>query len=337
MRDMSLMHAQFAADDTGAPPKTTAVTKYLIFFLLIGILLVAVALYMIHPYRRAEKLAADILARQAPPGTTVSGISVAFPLNIVLTDLSVPIQVKDQQRQLMVKEASGRVAILPLLGGTVDAGMNADFFGGTLWLDLKTDNPAKSNPDNLSLFAFDARAREIDLGALCTFLDSSVLLSGVCNADAEGELDERNPATLKGQALFIGEDVAIPPLLIKGLIFPENSDVKFTAKLSAKNGTLFIEKLRLNGTAYKLSGKGEVKISEPLEHSPVSGSFSMVFHEPPIIIEERVADVGGEDIMDTLVESGAEIFFTVDGLARRPDVRLDPKTSLGSLLEKSSR
>ena len=331
------MHAQFAANGTEAPPKTTAMVKYFILCLLIGILLVCVAIFMIHPYRRAEKIAGDMLTRYAPTGTTVSGISVAFPLNVVLTNLSVPLRVQNRQRQLMVREVSGKLAILPLLQGTVDAGMNADFFGGTLWLDLKTENPAKSSSDVLSFFTFDARAREMDIAQVCTFFGSSIFVSGLCNADAEGELDERDPTTLKGQALLIGEEIGIPPLFIKGLILPENSDARFTAKLSAKNGTLLIEKLRLNGTAYKLSGNGEVKISDPLELSPINGSFSMIFHEPPIITEEQIADAGGEEMLETLVESGAEVFFTVNGPAKRPDVQLDPKTSLGSLLEKSRR
>jgi hypothetical protein len=42
-------------------------------------------------------------------------------------------------------------------------------------------------------------------------------------------------------------------------------------------------------------------------------------------------------MLDTLVEAGAEFFFTINGRAKRPDVQLDPKTSLNSLLEKSRR
>ncbi len=299
----------------------------------IAILLVCVGIFLLHPYRLAEELAADIFERYAPAGTTVNGISVSFPFNIVLTNLTVPIQVQDQQQQLVVKRASGKVSILSLLQGTVDVGMNADFFGGTLWLDLQAEGAATNDPDTLPLIVFDARAREIDMVQLCTFFGSPVLISGVCNADAEGEVDENNLATLKGRALVIGQHMAIPPFPVKGFIIPENSGAGVSAKLSARDGKIHVERFRMNGSAYELAGKGEIVISDPPEQSPVYGSFSMVFHEAPVVVDENLDEAGAEEILGVLVEAGAEIYFRVTGTAGHPDVRVDAKSSLDSFLK----
>lgn len=301
----------------------------------IAILLVCIGIFLLHPYRRAEEIAGDMLERYAPAGTTVNGISVGFPLTVVLTNLTVPIQVQDQRQQLVVKRASGRVSVLSLLQGTVDVGMNADFFGGTLWLDLQAEGAATNDPDTLPLVVFDARAREIDMFQLCAFFGAPVLISGVCNADAEGEVDENNLATLKGRALIIGEEVEIPPFPVRGFIIPENSYAMVNAKLSASEGKIRVEKLRVDGSAYKLSGKGSILVSDPLERSPVYGSFSTVFREAPIVMDDKLDEAGAEEIVDMLVESNAEIFFRVAGTIGHPDVRVDPKSSIDSFLKQN--
>jgi type II secretion system protein N len=317
--------------------KTRTGKKVLGLSFLVVIALACAAVFFMHPYRRAEAIAGDMLVRYAPPGTTVNGISVGFPLHIVLTNLSVPVQLQHRRRQLVVEKVSGNVSILSLLQGVVDVGMNADFFGGMLWLDLKTDAETTAAERVSSAVFFDARAREISLEQLCTFLESPIFVSGSFDADAEGELDERHLRTLNGKALVIGEDVLLPPLTIRGLILPENPNTEVTAKLSAGDGKVLVEKLRMNGSAYALSGNATVWISDPPESSPIHGSFSMVFNEAPIVMDKRLVESGARDLMDLVVSSGAEVFFKLDGTVEHPDVRLDPESSLNSMLQKSRR
>ena len=327
-----MTRASSSAEPDGRKAKNAV--RYAGLFLAGGIVLLCLFLMVLHPYARMERAAREVFDRHAPPGATVNAINIAFPFNIVLTNLAVPVQVRDRQRRLLVKKLSGRVSILSFLQGEVKAGMTGDFFGGMLWLDVRAE-AVQDGVNEPSFISFDARARGLDIAEICRFLGEDVVISGSCDADAEAELDERDPSTLKGKALVLGEKVEIPAIDAGALILPKNFEAKFTGKFSAKDGSIFVNKFRLEGLAYDLSGKGKIIISDPLDQSPLDCTFSIIFKEPPTITDEKLVDGGAEYVVGALVAAGTEIFFKLKGTARRPDVQFDPASSLGSLLQES--
>jgi len=297
----------------------------------------AVAVLFLRPYSRLEHIAGEALLRHAPSGTTVNGISVTFPLNIALTNLTVPIEMQGRRQKIEIKELSGKISVLSLLFGELELGMNSDFFGGTLWLDVNTKTSSAGGSSESSHVAFDARAREVDISELAEFLEADVEVKGICDADVEGDLDNDDLARLNGRAIAIGRDIYVPAIDLGSIILPENSDVELKSKLSAKDGKIVVNKLRVKGMAYDLSGTGTIYLSDPLEQSALDGSFSIVFKESPIVGDKSLVNMGAEYVLDALVESGAEVYFKLSGTARSPELELDPSSSIGSLLRNSSR
>lgn len=322
-------------EEVASPPRSAA--KYLAACLAGGLILLAAALLVLRPYARLERFAMAALSRHAPPGASVNDISVGFPLDIVLTNLSVPVQMQDRERDILIKELTGSVSMLSLVRGELKVEINADFFGGSLWLDISTGSPSRLGSSESSHLAFDARARGVDIAKTSEFLGAGLQLLGDCDADVEGELNGRNLATLKGWAFARGRDIHMPPLDFDKVTLPENYDVEFAAKLSAREGKILIDQLLIDGTAYRMSGKGVIRISDPLEQSPIDCSFSVVFREPPTFIDRRFAGMGAEYLMDAIVESGAEVFFNLSGSVRKPEVDLDASSSIASILQESRR
>lgn len=311
--------------------RARSTVKYLGLCLAAGVILAAGALFFLRPYTRLEVMIRTAVSHHAPPGTTIGDVTARFPLNIVITDLVVPVPVQGREREIRIGELSGGVSVLPLLLGKLQADISADFFGGTLWLDIIAESPARGH------LTFDARARGVDIGRLSEVLGAPRGFEGHCDADVEGELDGGNIETIKGRALVMGRGVSIPRLDLGRVILPANRDAEFTVGLSAGQGMINFDKLVAKGAAYDVSGKGTLRISEPFERSPLDCSFSMVFRQPPTITDEKFSGMGAEYLMGALVETGAEVFFNVSGTAGEPEAKLDTSSSIGSILKKSSR
>jgi len=306
------------------------VKKILALGLVGAIVFLGAAVFLLRPYARIERLAEGAFSRHAPPGSTIGAISVGFPMDIVLTGLSVPVRVQNREREIRIEKLRGGVSLLPLLLGELKVGMRSDFFGGTMWLDLTVDSPAALVEAGSSGIAFDARARGVDIARMGGFLASGQGLSGRCDADLKGRLDERDLRTLSGGAVAMGRGIRIPVLYIAKAIIPENHDVDFSARLSAKEGKIFIDSLRLDGAAYDLSGEGAIVISEPFESSPIDGSFSVVFKTPPTIDDPRLGGPGIRLMLNALVESGTAVPFKLFGDVRKPQARIDVASLIGS-------
>jgi len=317
--------------------RTASRAKPLGLFVGGGIVLIVIAILLLRPYSRLERIAAEAFIRHAPRGATVGGVSVTFPFNIVLTNLTVPIQAQGRNQIIEVKELSGKISLLSLFSGELKIGMNSDFFGGTLWLDIDTATPSGSGFSTAYRVAFDARARGVDLALLSEFLKLDFDVSGFCDADIEGEVGGNDIRSLSGRALAIGRKIRVSSIDLGALATPANTDVDFKARLAAQEGTISIDALQLNGSAYDLKGKGTVHLSEPLDQSAIECSFSTVFKQLPTINDQALADAGAEYLLDALVDSEAEIFFTLTGVAGRPELKLDPSSSIGALLRKNSR
>jgi type II secretion system protein N len=301
------------------------------------IVLIVIAILLLRPYSRLERIAADAFNRHAPRGATVGGVSVTFPFNIVLTDLAVPIRAKGRNQIIEVKELSGKISILSLFSGELKVGMNGDFFGGTLWLDIDTATPSGSGFTTASQVAFDARARGVDMSRLSEFLELDFDGSGFCDADIEGEVEANDIRSLSGRALAIGRKIRVSSIDLGALALPANTDVDLKTRLAAQEGKILIDALQSRGSAYDLKGKGTVHLSEPLEQSAIECSFSTVFKQPPTINDQSLADAGAEYVLEALVDSEAEVFFTLTGVAGRPELKLDPSSSIGALLRRSGR
>jgi type II secretion system protein N len=302
-----------------------------------GFILACVALLTFHPYARVERLAGNALKRYAPAGTTIDTLDVSFPSDIVLTNVSIPVRVNDRQRHLPVGRLSGRLSILPLLRGKIEAEMTGDFFGGLLWLNVRFDALPHGSSNDPRFAALQARARRLDIAKLCDFFQTPVVASGRCDADVEAELDERSPTDLKGWTLVKGEQLEIPRIALEKLVLPPNREAGFSARLSAKDRKVFIEKFQLVGTAYDLSGKGVIRLSEPFEDSPIDCSFSAMLKEHVSITDERLARNGAEHVVGTLVATGGKVFLRVTGTLEKPEAQLDAASSLGSILEQLAR
>jgi type II secretion system protein N len=305
--------------------------------LAILVVLLLIALWIVKPYARLEQFASDALKRHAPAGTVAGGVDIGFPFNVAITNLTVPIQVHDESRDLLVKEVTGKVSVLSFLQGKVQAGMNADFFGGLLWLDLDVDGPVSGATGIPTRVEFDARARSLNISELCTFFEAPVTILGLCDADVEGKVHENDARTLTGKATVVGREMEIPPLAIDKLILPESTQASFVAELSAGRNQVFIDSFSLDGTAYKLAGSGTVQIANPPDRSSLDCTFSAVFKEPPIVTDEELERKGAEYVLDTLVSTHSEVFFKLTGTLQKPQVELDSRSSIGALIEQLKR
>jgi type II secretion system protein N len=292
---------------------------------------VTLVFLFIRPYARLERIAKTAISHHAPPGTTVGDIRVGFPLNIALSDLAIPVKVDGRQREIRISHLAGRISVLPLLLGRMKVDLSADIFGGRLWLDLSGKSASKGS------LTVDARTRRMDIDRLCDFWGTRLRLSGTCDADVETELVSSDITTLKGNAVAMGRDVSIPRIDLGRVILPENSRAECTVKLSAKGGKIYIETFDVSGTAYDVSGKGTIQLSDPFEYSPLDGAFSTVFREPPKITDKRLAGVNTSQLMGALTESKAKVFFKVSGTVGHPKTKLDPSASIGSILKSSRR
>ncbi len=310
------------------------VTKYFLLLAVVIILLLGAAFFLMRPYARLERLARDAISRHAPAGTSIGDLNVVFPLDIILTNLVVPVRVRDRQREIRIEKLTGGVSVLPLLLGELDVGVKADSFGGSLWLDISI--PA-SLGEKGSRLGFDVRARGVDIASMGEFLRPNLDIRGRCDLDFEGKLNERDLTTLNGQGLAKGRNIHLPTIDVDRMILPENRGVEFSTRLSASDGKLIFDNLKMDGSAYEMSGQGSIRIKEPVGRSPIDSSFSVVFYDPPTITDRRLANMGAESLMNALVESGAEVFFDLSGPISDPDAEVDLSSSLGSILRANQR
>jgi len=312
-------------------------TGWIGLFLASGFLLVCAAVLIARPYARAERLVEDTLRRRAPAGTKVGSIDVSFPSNIELTNVSIPVRVNDGQSLLPFGKLSGRLSVLPFLQGRVHAEMNGDIFGGTLWLAIRLDALPRMSSEDSQFVALEARARNLDIATLCNFFQAPIVASGRCDADAEAELDERSLTDSTGWTLVKGEQIDIPRIELDMVSLPPNRQVGLTARLSAEDGTVYIERFELVGTAYDVSGKGRIWLSDPLEDSPIDLSLATTLKEDVSITDDRIAGEGAEHVVSTLIATRSKLFLKVAGTAEHPEVRLDAASSLSSILEQLGR
>jgi type II secretion system protein N len=319
-------------EEIEAPARPRRILRTLLFLVVLVCALIGAAVLFLNPYSRLEKLAESVLSRHAPAGASVGDISVRFPLSIVLTDVVVPVRTSVGRREINIGKLKGGVSIFSLLFGKLKADMNADLFGGKLWLDAG----AGISPGESSL-EFDARARGFDVGLMGELLSPGLVFSGRGDADIEGRMHGRNMASLTGQALVRGDNIELPQIVLDKITLPENHDVKISARLSARDKKIFIESLSLNGSAYDVSGDGVIRISEQFDRSPIDASFSVIFRKPPKISDMRLSGLNVALMLEALVKSEAEIFFTVSGEIRRPRVDVDTSSSLKSIFESSSK
>jgi len=312
-------------------------TKLIVLFCAIAFTLAVIAFLWARSYARLERFAGDLLSSYAPKGTTVGDIDLRFPTTIVLTNLVVPVQVDDRQRQLSIEKLSGKVSPLSLLVGKVRAEMRSDIFGGLLWLDVNADMRLKTLSAEPTSIDLETRARDLDLAQLCEFVQASTIISGKCSADVEAKLDESELTNLKGKALVLGEQIEIPRLDLRDVVLPHNSGVTLSSRLSARDGKVFLDKFQLEGTAYDLSGNGIVTLTDPVDLSKLDCSFTAIFKERPTIKNKDLARGGVDFIIDALISSRSEVSFRVGGTLRDPRPYVDSASSLTSILEQFRR
>jgi type II secretion system protein N len=305
--------------------------KFLALCLVCGAILAAGALFLLRPYERLEKMIRTVASNNAPPGAAVGDVSVGFPLRVVITDLVAPVPVQGRDREIRIDKLTGSVSALSLLMGKLRFNISSDLLGGTLWMDVSAESPARGR------LVFDVRARGVDIGRLSEILGDQSGIRGSGDVDLEGELVGGDPTTLEGRMLAMGRNVSVPRLDLGRVILPANNSAKFTATITAERGTISFDKLEVEGAAYDLYGAGTIRIADPFERSPMDCKFSMVFRQPPILADKRLAGRGSEYLMDAVVESGAEVFFKVSGTVEDPEASLDISSSLGSILKQSSR
>jgi type II secretion system protein N len=323
-------------EEIEAPASPRRILKTLLFLVVVTCTLIAAAVFFFNPYSRLEKLAESVLSRHAPAGVSVGDISVRFPLSIVLKDVVVPVRTNVGRREINIEKVKGGVSVFSLLFGKLKADMNADLFGGKLWLDAGAGMSPGRDAAGSSL-EFDARARGVDVGLMGELLSPGLVFSGRGDADIEGRMHGRDIASLTGQARARGDNIDLPQIVLDKITLPENHDVKFNTRLSARDKKIFIESLSLDGSAYDVSGDGVIRISEQFDRSPIDASFSVVFRKPPKISDMRLSGLNVALLLESLVKSEAEIFFTVSGEIKRPRVDVDTSSSLKSILESSSK
>jgi type II secretion system protein N len=295
-------------------------------------LLLCVAVLIVRPYSKLERKTERLLS-QVVPGTKVGGVDIDFPLSITLTNLEVPVTLNHQKRPIRIGQASGNLALFPLLKGVVEAELNSDFFGGILW--VKAD--AKALPGQAGatgpLVTFDARARQVDLAEVCKFAQAPVQISGRCDIDAEGNVREQQVKSLNGKGLLIANGVEIPPLESESLLLPANRKGEGKARLTAEQGVITVQDFSFTGSAYDLSGAGKIALKEPAETSPIDFSFGIVFKEPFTITDSRLSGSSARSIVEALISSKSKVILKAKGTVGEPEAEIDPASSLLPLMK----
>jgi hypothetical protein len=209
--------------------------------------------------------------------------------------------------------------------------VDADFFGGTLHMEDRSRRWPGHNSENASSVAFEAKARRLDVSLVSDFMRLPVAVSGLCSADIEAALDERDPTTLAGDAQVTCEQMTIPPLHFAMLLSPPNKNAALSVSLSAEDRTINIKRFRLAGAAYRVWGKGVVRLSDKLERSRIEASFSIILNEAPTVTDTRLLGKGGQYILDALATTGKEIVIIISGPLSSPEAQLVADSAFGSL------
>ena len=210
--------------------------------------------------------------------------------------------------------------------------IDADFFGGTLHMEDRSEDLPAGDSDNASLIAFEAKGRRLDISQLCSFLKLPVAASGLCNADVDASLDKRAPTTLSGNVEFTAEDVTIPPIPFAMLISPLNEKVGIAARISADDRIINIESLNLEGTAYSIWGGGAIHLSDRLDQSIIDCSFSVFANESPAMANTKLAGKSAQYILDALTATNKEIFVAFSGPLSAPEMRISSKSAPASFV-----
>ena len=212
--------------------------------------------------------------------------------------------------------------------------VDADFFGGTLHMEDRSEQWPGDNSDNAFFVAFEAKARRLDVSLVSDFMQLPVAASGLCSADIEAALDERDPTALGGDTHVTCEQMTIPPFHVAMLLSPPNKDAALSASLSAEDGTINIKGFRLAGTAYSVWGEGIIRLSDKPEKSNIEASFSIILNEAPTVTDTRLLGKGGQYMLDALAATGKEIVIILSGPLSSPEVQLVADSAFGSLTVK---
>ncbi len=319
---------------TGTPDarrnKSKKSKKKLLLIPVSFLLLILIALVVVQPYRRIESLAGRLLIEQAPPGTRFERVSISFPSRITITKLDVPVRINNHEQRFRLEKMSGNISLTPLLKGEVEAEMNSDFFGGVLWVKVKSNGGNSSGGEDKT--TYEARARQMDLAQLCDFLDASVPLRGSVDVDAEGTVNGLKPASASGQALALGKKIEIPQIEVDPVVLPANHSAELVAKLTSDSGKVSIQDFRLTGSAYDIAGTGKIDLAEKLPESTLDCSPNIVFKERFVVTDRRLSGVNVDGIVDALIKSKSKMYFRVTGTLAEPQAELDSASSLGPLL-----
>ncbi len=312
-------------------------TKQAGLFLILAILTIIVAIVAFNPAKRVETLLMALAETNAPKGTAIGTIKYRFPSRIAVADVSIPVRVRDGERRLLLENLDGRVSLLPLLRRNLHATVETDFFGGTLWVQIRPEGSLLISANGSQSVAIDARARNMDVSEVCAFFRTPTLVTGLCGIDVEGEIDGPGTENFTGTALAVGENIDVPPIAMEKVVLPENHRATIRAQASAERGKIIISDFHLEGTGYDLAGTGEVLLEKPVASSPVKGAVSVILKERLIIKDEELRRSGAESFADVLIDTRSKVFFTVKGTVEEPVIKLDSASSLGTLLQHFNR
>jgi len=314
---------------------STTVKKLVSVILLVGAL-AFLAIFFARPYQRLERLTNQLLVERAP-GLKLEGVDIRFPASITLTNLDIPVRLNKNERRLRIEKLSGNLSVLPLLKGILETEMDSDFLGGILWIQVRTKALPQNPGPGLPPLVFDARARRLDLVQVCSLLETPLPVTGRCDIDAEGTMQQNQIQSLRGSALLIGDHIEIPPVNSESVSLPANHSAEARAKMTFDQGKVLIQDFLLTGSAYDLSGTATVALEEPFENSPVDGSIGMIFKERFAITDRRLSGDSADSIADALVNSKSRVTFKVSGTLDSPGAEIDVASSLTPLMKHLAR
>ena len=179
-----------------------------------------------------------------------------------------------------------------------------------------------------------ARAEGLDISQLFDFLKLDGAVSGECAADVEADFDQGDPLTLNGDAQVNCGKMTIPRIDLDTVLTPVNKRVTLRFAASAENGVVAIKRLRLVGTAYRITGAATIRLSAKPEKSAVNGSFAIVLKRPPTVKGGGASSKTAQYMVDALVGSGSEIVVDLSGSISNPNVKLTADTPVGAVVWK---
>ena len=253
---------------------------YAFFFSVVFVL----SAYWTFPYDRARSfVAAALSAKEAGGVTRTVEIGELEPVGlggVRVGDLAItqiPATQDAAPMQIKLTEATAKLALLPLLFGSKKVEVNAVAGAGTL--DAKYGDSGDSQHIEAELNALDVA--QLGLGSLMG-LPLKGKASGTVELNLPADVTKATGTIkleIRGVKVGDGKAKVKPPGMPGGLTLDEVEAGKLELSIEVRDGIAKVTRLSTDGKDLKLSGKGNVRLAEPLKRSRPDINLELTFSD----------------------------------------------------------